>query len=775
LKIGNKTLAKTEQMCLNTIPVNKEKTVTQEYIEIRGARENNLKNVSLRIPKRKITIFTGVSGSGKSSIVFDTIATEAQRQLNENFSMFVRNFLPRYGQPDADAIENLSTAIVVDQKRLGGGSHSTMGTITDISTVLRLLFSRVGQPFIGNYNLFSFNDPQGMCPECNGVGRKIGVDLDKFLDTSKSLNEGALLFPDNAVNSWDWSICTQSGLFDNDKKLDDYSESEMELLLHSKPYKVKSEVAGKAINLTFEGIIDKFTRKYITRDLKTMSERTQKAVAPFITMQRCPLCHGARLSQAALSCRINGHNIAEVSAMEVAELINVIKAIKEPIAAPMVATLSERLQNLIDIGLEYLSLDRPTDTLSGGESQRVKIVKHLSSSLVDVMYIFDEPSVGLHPRDVHRMNDLLQKLRDKGNTVIVVEHDPDVIKVADHVVDVGPKAGSGGGSIVYEGSFEGLLDADTLTGKHMKRAVPIKTGFRSGKGKLSITKAKINNLQNVNVDIPTGVLTVITGVAGSGKSSLINQVFLAQHPDAIVIDQAAVGVSTRSNPATYTGILDDVRKAFASANKVSASLFSFNSKGACENCQGLGVIYSNVAFLDEVKTPCEVCDGKRFKDEVLGYKLNGKSITDVLAMTVQEALEFFDIKEIVRKLQAMSDVGLDYLTLGQPLSSLSGGECQRIKLASELHKKGSIYVMDEPTTGLHMSDIGHLLVIMNRLVDTGNTVIVIEHNLDVIKNADWIIDMGPEGGSKGGKVMFEGTPEQLLGATQSLTSAYLGK
>jgi excinuclease UvrABC ATPase subunit len=520
-------------------------------------------------------------------------------------------------------------------------------------------------------------------------------------------------------------------------------------------------------------VIERFNRSYIKRDIKTLSERTQKAVAPYLSMQLCPLCKGARLSQAALGCKINGRNIAELSAMEVGELIDVVQTIKEPAAAPMVATLVERLQHLVDIGLDYLSLDRPTDTLSGGESQRVKIVKHLSSSLVDVMYIFDEPSVGLHPRDVHRMNELLQKLRDKGNTVIVVEHDPDVISVADHVVDVGPLAGSRGGTIVYEGSFAGLRQADTLTGQHLQRSLPLKESVRPPRGKLAIVNANVNNLHNVSVAIPKGVLTVVTGVAGSGKSSLINEAFLRQHPEAIVIDQSAVGVSTRSNPATYTGILDDVRKAFAAANGVSASLFSFNSKGACENCQGLGVIYTDLAFLDGVKTPCEICEGRRFKDEVLAYKLNGKSITDVLAMTVQAALEFFELKEIVRKLQAMRDVGLDYLTLGQPLSSLSGGECQRIKLASELHKKGSVYVMDEPTTGLHLSDIGHLLGVINRLVDTGNTVIVIEHNLDVIKNADWIIDLGPEGGSKGGQIIFAGTPSQLLAAPHSITAAYV--
>ncbi|HSJ86546.1 MAG TPA: excinuclease ABC subunit UvrA [Anaerolineales bacterium] len=745
----------------------------QEYIEIHGARENNLKNVSLRIPKRKITIFTGVSGSGKSSIVFDTIATESQRLLNENFSMFVRNFLPKYSQPDADAIENLSMSIVVDQKRMGGGSHSTVGTVTDINTILRLMFSRIGQPHVGPSNVFGFNDPKGMCPNCNGLGRKLDVDLDKFLDKSKSLNEGAIRFPEYAVDSWGWSLLINTGLFDPDKKLSKYTEKEMEALLYSKPIKVKTNVGAKDFNLTFEGIVSRFTNKYIKRDLKTMSERTQKSVEPYMTMGPCSMCKGARLSQETLKCKINGYNIADLTGMEIPELIEAVKKIKEPAAAPLVKALLERLQHLVEIGLEYLSLSRETDTLSGGESQRVKVVKHLGSSLTDVIYIFDEPSVGLHPRDVHRMNELLQKLRDKGNTVIVVEHDPDVIKVADHVVDVGPHAGPHGGEIVYEGSYTNLLKANTSTGKHMKQSVPLKDSFRAPTGKLSIKNANANNLKNVSVNIPTGVLTVVTGVAGSGKSSLINDVFQQQHPDAIVIDQSAVGVSSRSNPATYTGILDDIRKAFASANKVQASLFSFNSKGACENCQGLGVIYTDLAFLNEAKTPCEICGGKRFKDEVLAYKLNGKSISDVLAMNVQQALEFFEIKEVVRKLQAMSDVGLDYLGLGQPLSTLSGGECQRIKLASELHKKGSIYIMDEPTTGLHMSDIGHLMEVINRLVDTGNTVVVIEHNLHVIKNADWIIDLGPEGGSKGGTIMFEGTPKELLKAKHSLTSTYL--
>lgn len=745
----------------------------QEYISISSARENNLNNVSLRIPKRKITIFTGVSGSGKSSIVFDTIAAESSRLLNENFSMFVRSFLPRYPQPDADAIENLSMAVIVDQKRLGGGSHSTMGTITDISPILRLLFSRVGQPYVGEAHRFSFNDPHGMCPECNGIGRKLGVDMNKAVDMSKTLKEGAIMLPDYGVEGWEWNLLVQSGDFDIDKKLNEYADEELELLLYGKARKVKMDFAGKATNITVEGVIEKFTNKYIKQDVKSKSERTQKTVAPFITEGRCPSCHGARLNQAALNCKINELNIAQMSAMEVGQLINVVRAIDAPVAAPIIKSLTERLQHLVDIGLDYLTLDRETDTLSGGESQRVKMVKHLSGSLVDVTYIFDEPSVGLHPRDVHRLNELLVKLRDKGNTVIVVEHDPDVIKIADHIVDVGPHAGSHGGNIVYEGSYEGLLESGTLTGNFMKRPLQLKSDSRNHTGNLTIQHATMHNLRDVSVDIPTGVLTVVTGVAGSGKSTLINKIFLGEHPEAIVIDQSAVGVSTRSNPATYTGIMDDVRKAFASANKVNQGLFSFNSKGACENCQGLGVVYTDLAFLESVKLPCEVCGGKRFKEEVLEYKLNGKSIADVLDMTVEQALEFFELKEVKRKLQAMNDVGLNYIKLGQPLSTLSGGECQRIKLASELHKQGSIYVMDEPTTGLHMSDIGLLLKLLNRLVDSGNTVIVIEHNLDVISQADWIIDMGPDGGSKGGQVVFQGTPQQIIHSEQSITGKYL--
>lgn len=744
---------------------------TQEYIVIKGARENNLQNVDLRLPKRKIIIFTGVSGSGKSSIVFDTIATEAKRQEYETFSMFVRNFLPRYSQPDAEAIENLSMAIVVDQKRMGGGSHSTMGTSTDIYTVLRLLFSRIGKPSAGYSNVFSFNNPQGMCQECNGLGRKIRINTNGFLDMEKSINEDAINVP--LFSGWEKDAYKASGFFDNDKKLKDFTPEEMDLLLYGKDRKFKLQIGANSMNASYLGIVEKLTRAYIKRDLKTLSERTQKMVEPYLEYGPCTECKGARLNQKVLASKINGYNIADLSAMEVGELINVIKEINDPVATSLIKTLTERLQHVIDIGLDYMSLNRETDTLSGGESQRIKMVKHLSSSLVDVLYIFDEPSVGLHPRDVHRLNELLQKLRDKGNTVLVVEHDPDVIKVADHIVDVGPRAGSHGGKIMFEGNFEELLKSDTLTGNHLKKQIPLKESVRSPKGKLEIKNATANNLKNVSVDIPTGVLTAITGVAGSGKSSLIHGEFLKQHPDAIVIDQSAVGANSRSNPATYTGIMDDVRKAFATANKAQPGLFSFNSTGACENCQGQGVVYTDLAFLEGVKTPCDICEGKRFKDEVLAYKLNGKSIADVLEMNVTEALSYFEIKEVQKKLQAMEDVGLGYLTLGQPLNTLSGGECQRIKLASELHKKGSIYVLDEPTTGLHMSDITLLLNIMNRLVDAGNTVIVIEHNLDVIRNADWIIDLGPEGGHKGGQILFEGTPKDLKGVKASLTSKYI--
>lgn len=743
-------------------------------IRIRGARENNLQNVSIDVPKRQITVFTGVSGSGKSSIVFDTLATEAQRQLFENFSMFVRSFLPKFPRPDADSIEGLPMAVIVDQNRLGGGSHSTVGTVTDIYTVLRLLFSRCGKPYLGSAACFSFNDPKGMCLTCEGRGELQGLQVEGLIDLDRSLNEGALSIP--FWTKGDIRAYAGSGLFDNDKKLRDFTRAEMDLLLHGSAPKEELEKNHELYGAYgfYEGILEKFNRRFLRRDPKfPISERALQQIEPYLAQQPCTTCGGARLSQAALACRIAGRNIAELAALGVGELLELVSGLDEPAAGPILATLADRLQAVVDIGLDYLSLDRETDSLSGGESQRVKMVKHLASSLVDVMYVFDEPSVGLHPRDVHRLNELLAKLRDKGNTVVVVEHDPDVIRVADHVIDMGPAAGSRGGQVVYEGPVAGLYQARTLTGQHLDRQRPLKPTFRKATASFPVRNASVHNLKGVNVDVPMGVLTVITGVAGSGKSSLVHGAFLPAHPGAIVIDQSAVSANIRSTPATYTGLMDDLRKAFAAAGKVDAGLFSFNSKGACEACKGLGVIYTDLAFMENVKLPCEACEGRRFRDEVLEYRLAGHNISEVLAMTAGDALTHFKPKEIARKLQALCDVGLDYLTLGQPVSTLSGGECQRLKLASELHKKGGLYVMDEPTTGLHMADVEQLLALMDRLVDAGNTVIVIEHNMDVVRHADWVIDLGPDAGTRGGQVVFEGTPSALKAAAGSLTGQYI--
>jgi excinuclease UvrABC ATPase subunit len=756
----------------NHFALNKEASMTErQFIEVYGARENNLKNISLNIPKQKITVFTGVSGSGKSSLVFDTIAAEAQRQLNETFTAFVQGFLPSYSQPEVDRIEHLNAPIIIDQKRVGGGSRSTAGTYTDIAALLRLLFSRVGKPYVGASFVFSFNTPQGMCPECEGIGKTVQVAMDKLLDRSKSLNDGAILHPDFKVGKWTWKFYTRSGLFDNDKPIKDYSPKELQDFLYGPEKELK--VSFGEFNAKYEGLLERFNRSYIKKDAASMADRNRAVFEQFTTSQTCPTCHGARLNQAALNCKINEKNIAELSSMEATELVTFLSGFTDPVAVKVAAKLVERLQHLIDIGLGYLSLNRETATLSGGESQRVKMIRHLGNSLTEMLYILDEPSVGLHARDVARLNGLLKKLRDKGNTVLVVEHDPDVIAVADHIVDLGPKAGTHGGKLVFEGNLEALKKSDTLTGKFLSQSLPIKTKVRKPSGKLSIQNASLHNLKNVTVDIPTGVLTVVTGVAGSGKSSLINEVFLEQHPDAIVIDQSRVTANSRSAPATYTGIMDDLRQAFAKANNASASLFSFNSAGSCPNCNGLGVVYTDLAFMEGISSPCEVCEGKRFKDEVLAYKLRGKTISDVLDMTAEEALDFFTEKKIKVIVQAMNDVGLGYIKLGQPLSTVSGGEGQRLKLATELHKKGSVYVMDEPTTGLHLSDIGQLMSIIDRLVGAGNTVILIEHHLDVIRQADWIIDLGPEGGSAGGEVLFEGPPQELKKCKRSLTASFI--
>ena len=752
----------------------------QEFIEVRAARENNLRDVSLRVPKRSITVFTGVSGSGKSSLVFDTLAAEAQRLLNETFTSFVRNRLPRYGQPDADAVENLSTAIVVDQKRLGGNSRSTLGTVTDVNSMLRLLFSRVGEPFVGYSNALSFNDPEGMCPECSGIGKKLELNLDEFLDASRSLDEGAMLHPAFAVGTYRWKLYVESGLFDNGKKLSDYTEAEWETLLHGKNrgrVGIRSS-SGPVVGHDFEGVVDLFDRLYINTESGTSSEAKRDKLRRFVSVTRCPACAGARLNPAALGCKIDGYNIADLTAMDLSTLARVLGSIEGPVAAPMVSGVTALLEHLISMGLGYLTLDRETSTLSGGESQRVKMVRHLGSSLVDVMYIFDEPSIGLHPRDVHRLNELLVKLREKGNTVLVVEHDPDVIAIADHVVDLGPGAGASGGEVVYEGSVEGLHRTQTLTGRYIAREPVLKAEHREPTGHLSIEDATRHNLRHVTVDVPLGVLTVVTGVAGSGKSTLVQDVLREQHPDIIAVDQSAIRASVRSTPATYVGVMDRIRRLFARENGVSASLFSFNSRGACPVCRGLGILYTDLAFLDPIKTTCDHCGGSRFTEEVLHHTLAGASISDVLGMTTAQALDFFDapdfdVPDVGRKLRAMVDVGLDYLTLGQPLSTLSGGECQRIKLAEELHKAGSVYVLDEPTTGLHMFDVDRLLGLLDRLVDAGNAVMVVEHNLHVIAHADHVIDLGPDGGNAGGTVVFEGTPGNLLSAPDSFTGEHL--
>jgi excinuclease UvrABC ATPase subunit len=742
-----------------------------EYIKIVGARENNLKNINLDIPKKKITIFTGVSGSGKSSIVFDTVAQEAGRQLNETFSKFVQGFLPKHSHPDVDSIENLSLPIIVDQKRIGGNSRSTLGTITDINPLIRLLYSRIGQPHIGPSSYFSFNDPNGMCKTCEGIGRSITLDLDKALDKEKSLNEGAILLPGYKPGTWQWKTYALTGFFDCDKKIKDYTPEEYDKLVYCKPIKVNSTFI-EGMNTTYAGLVEKFIMQNIKTEFEK-SEASQKKIAPFTTEEQCHDCSGKRYNEHVLSAKILGYSIADITALQVDELLKVINQIDDPNIKPILQNLTERLNDLIQIGLDYVSLDRETSTLSGGESQRVKMVKHLTSSLTDVMYIFDEPSIGLHPRDVHRLNELLVKLRDNGNTVIVVEHDPDVIKAADYIVDVGPKAGKNGGKIMYVGSYDNLVKANTLTAQYLGRSLPVKSNPRSSKEFIETKKSSLHNLKNVSLRIPKGIFTVVTGVAGSGKSSLVNGVFAKEYQDAIIIDQSAVSANLRSNPATFTGIMDQIRKLFADENKVSAGLFSYNSEGACEACKGRGYIETDLSFMDSVETTCEECGGKRYKKEVLDYKYNGKSIVDVLEFTIAEAIDFFEQKEIKSKLKHIVEVGLHYMTLGQPLDTLSGGECQRLKIAKELSKKGNIYIMDEPTTGLHMSDITSILTIIDRLVDKGNTVIVIEHNLDVIRNADWIIDVGVEGGSRGGQIIFEGTPADLRDCKESITARYL--
>ena len=741
-------------------------------IRIRGARENNLKNVSLDIPKRKITVFTGVSGSGKSSLVFGTIAAESQRLINETYPAFVQQFMPHYGQPEADELENISAAIIVDQQRLGGNSRSTVATVTDAAQMLRVVFSRVAEPRLGPPGLYSYNDPRGMCPDCEGIGQVAAMDMAAVIDESKSLNEGAILPKDFAVESWWWEIYRNSGLFDMDKPVREFSEEERQNLLHlDDGRKIK---VGK-IGLTYEGVVAKLKKGLGSKDPENLQPHVRAEYDKIFKRGVCPACNGTRLNQAALVSRIDGRNIAECSAMQVSDLAPFVRRIDAPGIRPMLEALAARLENLVTIGLGYLSLDRESSTLSGGESQRVKMVRHLGSSLTDITYVFDEPSVGLHPHDVGRLAGLMQQLRDKGNTVLIVEHKPDMIAIGDHIVDMGPLAGSKGGEVVYEGDYAGLLNSGTLTGNHIEKHQPIKTEVRTPKGELRVEHARVNNLKDVSVTIPRGVLTVVTGVAGSGKSSLIQGALPVAYPDTVIIDQNLARGSSRSNTATYTGILDNVRKAFAKANGVEASLFSANSKGACPDCKGLGVIYTDLAHMDPVASTCETCEGKRFTEDVLQHKLRGKAISDVYEMAVSDAAAFFTEAAVAKILKGLDDVGLGYLTLGQPLSTLSGGERQRLKLAAELGKSGSIYVLDEPTTGLHMNDVDTLIGLFDRLVEQDSTVIVIEHNLDVISRGDWVIDLGPGAGHEGGTVVFEGTPAGLLAAKGSLTGEALRK
>lgn len=748
--------------------------MSDNYIRVSGARERNLKNIDVLIPKKEITVFTGVSGSGKSSLVFDTIAAESQRQLNETYTSFIRHRMPHYGKPDVDAIENLSVAFIINQKRLGGNARSTVGTVTDIYSLLRLLFSRIGTPFAGYSDVFSFNNPAGMCGSCQGLGKMEAVDIERLLDKNKSLNEGAIRFPTFEPGGWRLTRYIYSGFFDNDKKIKDYSAEELELLLYADGIKVKDPLPEWPKTSLYEGVIPRIERSFLKKE-DGEKVRYSKEIEGFVMKQDCPHCHGTRLNDRVLSCKVNGKNIAECADMQINELLEFIQFIHAPVAVTIVSELVNRLQQMVSIGLDYLSLNRQTSTLSGGESQRIKMVCQLGSSLTDLTYIFDEPSIGLHPHDISKINDLMKLLRNKGNTVLIVEHDPDIIKIADQVIDMGPGAGIHGGEIVYQGSLQGLKASGTLTGKYLSYQPELKSGTRTPNGWLSIHNAALHNLKNLSVEIPKGVMTVVTGVAGSGKSTLINQVLPRFYPDTVFIDQKGIQASKRSNIATFTGIFDMIRKLFAKSNGVSASLFSFNSQGACPVCKGLGVTYTDLAFMDTIVTVCEECHGNRYTDEVLGYKLRGKNIGEILKMTVSEALEFFQEEEIRTVLKRLSDVGITYISLGQPLNTLSGGELQRIKLASELENGGKVYVLDEPSTGLHMADIKQLIGIMSRLVEQNSTLIVIEHNLDIICQADWIIDLGPYAGQHGGKIMFTGLPEELMNSKDSLTGKSLKK
>ncbi|WP_030609114.1 ATP-binding cassette domain-containing protein [Streptomyces sclerotialus] len=773
---------------------------SHDLIRVVGARENNLKDVSIEIPKRRLTVFTGVSGSGKSSLVFNTIAAESQRMINETYSAFVQGFMPTQARPEVDVLEGLTTAIIVDQQRMGTDPRSTVGTATDANAMLRILFSRLGKPHIGPPSAYSFNTASvrasgaitvergdktkaqkatfqrtgGMCTRCEGRGTVSDIDLTQLYDDSKSLSEGAFTIPGwKSDSQWTVQVYAQSGFVDPDKPIREYTKKELRDFLYGEPVKVK--VNG--VNLTYEGLIPKIQKSFLSKDKESMQPHIRAFVERAVTFTTCPECDGTRLSEAARSSKIKRKSIADACAMEIRDLAEWVRGLAEPSVAPLLTALQQTLDSFVEIGLGYLSLDRPSGTLSGGEAQRVKMVRHLGSSLTDVTYVFDEPTIGLHPHDIQRMNDLLLRLRDKGNTVLVVEHKPETIAIADHVVDLGPGAGTAGGSVCYEGTVEGLRAGDTVTGRHFDDRAALKKTVRKPTGALPIRGATKHNLQGVDVDIPLGVLCVVTGVAGSGKSSLVHGSISADE-GVVSVDQGAIKGSRRSNPATYTGLLDPIRKAFAKANGVQPGLFSANSEGACPNCNGAGVVYTDLAMMAGVAAPCEECEGKRYQASVREYHLGGRDISEVLAMSVAEAREFFGAGEAripaaQKILDRLADVGLGYLTLGQPLTTLSGGERQRLKLATHMAEKGGVYLLDEPTTGLHLADVEQLLGLLDRLVDSGKSVIVVEHHQAVMAHADWIIDLGPGAGHDGGRVVFEGTPADLVAARSTLTGEHL--
>ncbi|HEY8339715.1 MAG TPA: excinuclease ABC subunit UvrA [Egibacteraceae bacterium] len=773
---------------------------SHDRIRVQGARVNNLKDVSVEIPKRRLTVFTGVSGSGKSSLVFDTIAAESQRMINETYSAFVQGFMPNLARPDVDVLEGLTTAIIVDQEPLGANPRSTVGTVTDANALLRILFSRLGEPHIGPPNAYSFNVPSvtasgaitiqrgdktkaekatftrlgGMCPKCEGMGRVSDFDLSALYDDSKSLEEGALKVPGYSMDGWYGRLFRGAGL-PMDKPIRQFSRAQLHTLLYSEPTKIKVE----GVNLTYEGLIPRIQKSMLSKDREAMQPHIRAFVDRAVTFTTCPECDGTRLTPEARSSKIDGYNIADVCAMQITDLAEWIRSLDEPSVAPLLKTLGETLDSFVEIGLGYLSLDRPSGTLSGGEAQRTKMIRHLGSALTDVTYVFDEPTIGMHPHDIQRMNDLLLRLRDKGNTVLVVEHKPEVIAIADYVIDLGPGAGTAGGEIVFQGSVEQLRAADTLTGRHLDDRAALKDTVRTPTGALEVRGANTHNLQNVDVDIPLGVLTVVTGVAGSGKSSLIEG-SVAGRDGVVVIDQSPIRGSRRSNPATYTGLLDPIRKAFAKANGVKPALFSPNSEGACPTCKGAGVVFTELGIMATVESVCEDCEGKRFQAEVLELTFGGRNISEVLEMPAAEAEAFFAsgetrIPAAHKILDRLVDVGLGYVTLGQPLTTLSGGERQRLKLAAQMGDKGDVYVLDEPTTGLHLADVDQLLSLLDRLVDSGKSVIVIEHHQAVMAHADWIIDLGPGAGHDGGRVVFEGTPAELVAARSTLTGQHLAE